>query len=1716
MNSLSELNIGGNGIVIHYNGENDIPSLTTREQIIADDKITKTINNHIANNSQILFMPIDVTESNYGSYTLKLFGVLMNGSKAEVNITDIDVFFDIGVPNNICPDMMHNHINIMLHDCNIDFWFGPNTIEAYSLYEFTDQKKKFIRIFTSTVFKRSQLINIIKKSSPDIELYSNDSSHYYRKAARELKLSLSDWVILTNYDYNTGLNSHSPLCEHIFKVNKENYISLLTNDQLRSNPLVIKDKTLITTWDIETYSTRKTGEVPSAEHNEDNAFMLCMTMHWLHEDSAFEKICIVDKETESDERWITIVCNSFINVIKAMAICWNHYKPDIYIGYNDSGYDWPFIMDKAIKLNILGWMWEKMSSVSYRYMNVDNIIKYHYNNNNKREIKINAEKDFYSKCPVIPGTVCIDALPCFMKLYPRLETNKYGSLKFYLQDNNLPTKVDLPIPTLWKYYESGDVKHMREIAYYCIVDSLSVQRLFVKRSIVSDYREISTLAYVSLSDSHYYAGGVKVCNLLGAYAWPNILVNMKPNYTAKVDKYPGAYVFPPDKGITPNIDRLKNLLESDDKELAIMEFARDRPVTCLDFASLYPSLIMTYNLSPEKIILHENDKDKWESLGYNLHNIQFDIKGKEIRAWSVLHNNDYDKMGLFPTILLSLFNKRKEMKKLMKVCSDKKELYELIFSISIDKNYKQGIIDVIDKFNNDIIELQKPVSFIPPGSSLEDEIDIHNNRIKNIKEQLNILKTFSSDTLDQDYSNVCFERNCIDKKQNALKIYMNTFYGETGNQLSPFFLLQLAGGVTSAGQYNIKKVAEYVRNKGFYIKYGDSVMPYTPITIKNKDTIFITTIDAIRGNWSPFPYFKYGESNRSEKEQLLLDNNLHIWTENGWSKIKCIIRHKTTKRIYRILTHTGLVDVTEDHSLLDENKNIIKPCECTLDTKLLHSRPNVINGDILKDIPSKYDIIQAYIYGMFVGDGSCGRYEYTYGIKYNWYIANKDYKLLKRCKSKLENIESGISFKIINTLKSSGVYRLIPYNGSIKDIVIKYRSKCYINKSKIVPTEILNSSSSKELQYFLKGLFDSDGCRKDYKNHGSLRIDTKNQITAQTYCLLFQLLDYNVSLNTRRDKPNIYRLTYTKQKQRKVSNQIKKIDILHESYTGYVYDIETETGSFHAGVGDIILKNTDSLYLTCPNNYFKECDSKYINYEYSKEEYFSAMVKITLRTMSIFEHEINEFLEKDNGTKFLKMENEGCNYPCLFLGKKKYFGIQHVNEVNFKPKKLYIKGIDVIKQGKSKIEKEIGHTIMRQAVSIDNDKNILDIVRAIIKESILENKWEFEDFIQTSAWKPTKQNASVQRFMKRMAARHLIELRENQARIESNLEPKELQYLPLEPGERFSYVLVKNDLLYDIKGRKINIKAGDIMEYANIAKRENMPIDVTYYLIHYVIGICARFISSDDQFMPPEDKIKGMDEKKIDEHSIKMAKKMLETYIKSLSGISKEEMMEHGKLCKRMFKDAVSLSIQKFPTNMKRILNGPLLKLAFDEDESDDEEINSRVIDILFSQANKYAEYLYNTYYHKKYCETLCTLYDINYKTGSNVSDPNKCTHLYSQINKCKKVNSISQIEFNFRKKIMESISDISEIIVQYKTNILYIIDKLKQSSSDDIYINIDYDRMKYFNEIWHTSVGIELYKYQYFKFKNYLDDLKCKRTKSDKPPNRSEIKEIIEKICNK
>jgi hypothetical protein len=152
---------------------------------------------------------------------------------------------------------------------------------------------------------------------------------------------------------------------------------------------------------------------------------------------------------------------------------------------------------------------------------------------------------------------------------------------------------------------------------------------------------------------------------------------------------------------------------------------------------------------------------------------------------------------------------------------------------------------------------------------------------------------------------------------------------------------------------------------------------------------------------------------------------------------------------------------------------------------------------------------------------------------------------------------------------------------------------------------------------------------------------------------------------------------------------------------------------------------------------------------------------------------------------YLKMAYEEVLFPVVFTRKKKYFGIPHEDTPNFKPEELFIRGIDTVKQGKSQVFKTIGDRIMWRAMDINNDRSLHEIVEDVLRDAITNpRQWDFEQFIETDAWKPDVDNKAVQRFIGRMKGKYDSKI-------------------PV-PGERFSYVVTHPDTTFDLHGRKLD------------------------------------------------------------------------------------------------------------------------------------------------------------------------------------------------------------------------------------------------------------------------------------------------------------------------
>ena len=208
---------------------------------------------------------------------MRITGTLINKQKAVIKITGIRSFFDAEVLENYFLSSFKTILTrILFITLKSTSKFRFENICAYSLRGYHIEKRVYIRITTWNHFDRYNALKAIR--GVGIHTASDDLNcqYYYRKVAREERLPLSSWVVLSNYLYE-----HIQGGTYLFQVSVNNYNPISEDDY--NNPLFFsalsRDRTLVLTWNIETYSSRRMGGVPNAKYEEDVVFMIGMTVH---------------------------------------------------------------------------------------------------------------------------------------------------------------------------------------------------------------------------------------------------------------------------------------------------------------------------------------------------------------------------------------------------------------------------------------------------------------------------------------------------------------------------------------------------------------------------------------------------------------------------------------------------------------------------------------------------------------------------------------------------------------------------------------------------------------------------------------------------------------------------------------------------------------------------------------------------------------------------------------------------------------------------------------------------------------------------------------------------------------------------------------------------------------------------------------------------------------------------------------------------------------------------------------------------------------------------------------------------------------------------------------------------------------------------------------------------------------------------------------------
>ena len=648
------------------------------------------------------------------------------------------------------------------------------------------------------------------------------------------------------------------------------------------------------------------------------------------------------------------------------------------------------------------------------------------------------------------------------------------------------------------------------VAAYCIQDCDLVMELYKKLEVFNEAMSMANVCSVPVTYIFTRGQGIKIESLIFEFcASVGQLIEVMPGASygsagaaLPQDSYEGAIVLDPAAGF----------------------YGPDTPVGVCDFASLYPSTIISENISHDMLVWtkdygldgrflgfrHGSDEDeKLAPAGTQFTDIEFDI-------WRP-----------------AVDDARKHPEKLRagtRICR---------FAQPMD-NVKGSLPTIVAKL-------------LAARKAKREEL---------------------KRTADP------FKKALLDAEQNAYKITANSLYGQLGSGTFKVRLQHLAASVTAYGRKQILFAQAAIQRfygpeahdprcsaEGAKVVYGDSVLGDTPLYCRfGAGTPFLSRIDELATHLgSPW------EQWRETKEAIeTAPAKLEVWTETGWTVVNRLLRHRLApgKKIWRILTHTGVVDCTEDHSLVAADGSALQPGEVVVGTTtLLH---NSTIGEQFGKEETTISVKEAWAMGFFLADGSADVYQCPSGSKATWAINKSNMDPLMKAQECLP-----FETKILDTLQSSGVYKLVAC-GDVKKQAERYRALFYNeHREKSVPPCILNAPLP-VVESFMDGFYTGDG---DKDENGYQRWDQKGKEVCAGLYVLARRMGFNVSFNDRTGKDTVFRMTLTKKTQRKSPTVVKRMRELPSGGVDFVYDLDTANHHFAVGPGALVVHNTDSLFV---------------------------------------------------------------------------------------------------------------------------------------------------------------------------------------------------------------------------------------------------------------------------------------------------------------------------------------------------------------------------------------------------------------------------------------------------------------------------------------------------------------------------------------------------------
>ena len=305
--------------------------------------------------------------------------------------------------------------------------------------------------------------------------------------------------------------------------------------------------------DIECYS--ESGNFPDANNEPDCVFQIAMTTKAFGSPEYIDKTCLKYPCDYRTERELMIAFQKHLATI----------DPDIITGWNIFGFDLEYLHKRAIHSGVPpdAMIWGRIEGETAELVT--------------KNLSSNALGDNILKMVPMKGRYVFDLFQD-VKREHKLESYSLNNVsKHFLKDQ----KIDMPVKEMFAAFRARDPERLALVADYCIKDTELPHALMEKLFQLQNQIEMAKACWVPLSYLSERGQQIKVFSQMAykARELKFLIPTIKPQ-PGDEGKYQGATVLEARTG------------------------AYYVPITALDFASLYPSIMCAHNLCYSTLVLN--------------------------------------------------------------------------------------------------------------------------------------------------------------------------------------------------------------------------------------------------------------------------------------------------------------------------------------------------------------------------------------------------------------------------------------------------------------------------------------------------------------------------------------------------------------------------------------------------------------------------------------------------------------------------------------------------------------------------------------------------------------------------------------------------------------------------------------------------------------------------------------------------------------------------------------------------------------------------------------------------------------------------------------------------------------------------------------------------------------------------------------------------------